>query len=191
MELKTLKDIDSTIDVNGVSDGLSVFVNDLKQEAIKWAKELKNDNEPLNAVGFIKEFFNLNSELVSVDNAVIKNSNPNITGYTVSLYQGSILINSNTSLIDSTDIININQIFDTETINTAYRNAKIKIEVQYGTSHTKEFVRQISISKRTSNPLTYFQGAADDLGQPLAAIIAIFLTGLLLAMLTFSGLPRI
>jgi hypothetical protein len=78
MELKTLKDIDSTIDVNGVSDGLSVFVNDLKQEAIKWVKDIREKAEkgikdfgmnPLVcnssskfAVDLFKHFFNLTEE---------------------------------------------------------------------------------------------------------------------------------
>ncbi len=54
MELKTLKDIEA-----GWDEFPNKFKENLKTEAIKWTKELKDDNEPLNAVGFIKEFFNL------------------------------------------------------------------------------------------------------------------------------------
>jgi len=55
MTLKTLKDLSQEIYENCGSDPEPI----LKQEAIKWAKELKDDNEPLSAIGFIKEFFNL------------------------------------------------------------------------------------------------------------------------------------
>ena len=68
MELKTLKDMQGEVGFEcncgkkWKSKDNAIFPKTLKQEAIKWAKELKNDNEPLNAVGFIKEFFNLTKE---------------------------------------------------------------------------------------------------------------------------------
>jgi hypothetical protein len=74
MELKTLQDIDSAIDVNGVSDGLSVFVSDLQKEAIKWVKERKFLEVPKGVepkvhhaymhgeTEFIKHFFNLTED---------------------------------------------------------------------------------------------------------------------------------
>ena len=64
-ELKTLKDIDSAVDINGVSDELSVFVNDLKQEAIKWIKNINVNRADIYCDGqidFIMTFFNLTKE---------------------------------------------------------------------------------------------------------------------------------
>jgi hypothetical protein len=57
-DLKTLKDFEGEYQ----EQAEYVLINNLRKEAIKWAKELKQDNEPLNAVGFIKEFFNLTEE---------------------------------------------------------------------------------------------------------------------------------
>jgi hypothetical protein len=72
MELKTLKDIDSAIDVNGVSDGLSVFVSDLQKEAIKWVKIYQEKRNLTNQIHEktlyygkiegIRNFFNLTED---------------------------------------------------------------------------------------------------------------------------------
>ena len=66
MTLKTLKDIAEDIEEEfsffSINEATIKSFQTIKQEAIKWAKELMDDNEPLNAVGFIKEFFNLTRE---------------------------------------------------------------------------------------------------------------------------------
>ena len=67
-KLKTLKDLKGKITCSNATGRLSkeymceTYEKELKAEAVKWVKELKEDREPLNAIGFIKEFFNLTSE---------------------------------------------------------------------------------------------------------------------------------
>ena len=65
-ELKTLKDFKRKDYSEGEDNNRNKirFLDErvLKAEAVRWVKELQEDNEPLNAVGFIKEFFNLTQE---------------------------------------------------------------------------------------------------------------------------------
>jgi len=139
--------------------------------------------------GDTKEFVNVNSEHVRADNVVIANSKSNITAYTAYLYQGNTLIDSDSNAVDNASAINVSYTFDDSTLNKSYHTATIKIIVECGDGETKEFVRIISVSGREHSPVEYFKDASNDLGQPLSAIIAIFLTGLMIAMLSFSGLP--
>jgi NADH:ubiquinone oxidoreductase subunit F (NADH-binding) len=65
-ELKTLKDMKfELIDDKGIGT-YAIKVSDLKQEAIKWIKFMKNEYECNGCnhcvPGFIKEFFNITEE---------------------------------------------------------------------------------------------------------------------------------
>jgi len=64
-KLKTLKDLEEQ-DYLKMEDGENfVSTKKIKQEAIKWVKELKDADEQLNAIGFIlKFFFNLTEKEV-------------------------------------------------------------------------------------------------------------------------------
>jgi len=65
-ELKTLKDLNPAVDINGVEDISCIFVNELRQEAIKWAQYFKEhskkDGYELYAEDWVKHFFNLTEE---------------------------------------------------------------------------------------------------------------------------------
>jgi len=59
-ELKTLKDLEDDEEGGGYEG--RIFVDDLKQEAIKWVKEIRKFNElDINEIWFMK-FFDLREE---------------------------------------------------------------------------------------------------------------------------------
>jgi len=133
-------------------------------------------------------YFNLNSQDIEIKDAIINSNKLNITGYVAKLYQGTTLIDSNTYVVDNVSSAGLDYVFDSTTIDTSMNTAIIKVTVEYAGGLEREFIRKIVLNRRSS-PVNFFISAKDDLGQPLAVILALFITGLLLTMLTFSGLP--
>ena len=65
-DLKTLKDITELVLMKKGHDKKAVFTDELKQEAIKWAKVIQdmehNELRGYTSLEFIEEFFNITEE---------------------------------------------------------------------------------------------------------------------------------
>jgi hypothetical protein len=112
-----------------------------------------------------------------------------LTGYNLKVYQGNTL-KYDANFSGSGSSITIDKEVDMNLFQK-FQDVRVVVTAKYtidGVAGTQSVSQRISIFA-SNNRFTYFTKMREEVGQPLAILLSIILTAMIVAIITFSGLP--
>lgn len=128
---------------------------------------------------------NIDDSNISVD-VTVKQSQNLATTYNLYLMQNNV-VKASTSGAIASRTKNITYTFDSSVVDTTNNNLVIRLVVNYPDGN-QAFYYTITTVENEKGLMYYAPKMVEDIGQPLAIILAILITGIILAVITLSGL---
>ena len=128
---------------------------------------------------------NIDDSNISVD-VTVKQSQNLATTYNLYLMQNNV-VKASTSGAIASRTKNITYTFDSSVVDTTNNNLVIRLVVNYPDGN-QTFYYTITTVENEKGLMYYAPKMVGDIGQPLAIILAILITGIILAVITLSGL---